>query len=74
MHYGADDPYAALFSEIEPIFKRYRGRPHWGKLNSLQASELKALYPEYTTFDNIRRQLDPHNRFLNPYLQSIFDA
>jgi len=74
VHCGAGDDYRAVLSDIEPIFKRYRGRPHWGKLNSATQAELRTLYPHFDTFNEIRKTLDPTGRFLNPHLQSLFNA
>lgn len=69
--YYAED-YKPFFKAVEPIFKKYNGRPHWGKLNTLNASELKAHYKHWDQFNDIRKQLDPKGKFLNPYLKSLF--
>lgn len=69
--YYAED-HRPLFEAIEPIFRRYGGRPHWGKLHSLEGRELAELYPHWEDFQDIRRQLDPEGRFLNPYLRQLF--
>jgi FAD-linked oxidoreductase len=65
------DDYKRLFAEIEPILRRHGGRPHWGKLHSLKARELKALYPRWRDAMNVRESLDPHGRFLNSYLREL---
>lgn len=74
VHAYYKDDYAFLFEVVEPILRRHGGRPHWGKLNSLQAADFQALYPRFRDAADIRRQLDPQGRFLNPYLKGIFDA
>jgi len=56
----------------EPIFRRYGGRPHWGKMHSLKAAELKKLYPRWDDAMAVRRDIDPHNRFVSPYMASLF--
>nr|WP_171500003.1 D-arabinono-1,4-lactone oxidase [Acinetobacter bereziniae] len=61
-----------LFDEIEPIFQHYRGRPHWGKMHNMRASQLQALYPKWDDFMQLRAQLDPTQKFLNPYLEKLF--
>jgi FAD-linked oxidoreductase len=61
-----------FFSVIEPIFRRHGGRPHWGKLHSLKARELAALYPRWREAGDVRRALDPQGRMLNDYLKGIF--
>ncbi|MDP1632955.1 MAG: D-arabinono-1,4-lactone oxidase [Caulobacter sp.] len=66
------DDYQFFFALIEPIFRRHGGRPHWGKLHSLKGADLAALYPHWTDFLEVRRELDPEGRLLNPYLKSLF--
>ena len=67
-------PYHAYFSHIEEIFKRYQGRPHWGKMHTRTAQELAALYPHWHDFRRVRAALDPSGVFLNDYLRALFDA
>jgi FAD-linked oxidoreductase len=63
--------YQAYFEAIETIFKKYNGRPHWGKLHTRTAAELRELYPAWDKFQAVRQQLDPTNFFLNDYLQNL---
>ena len=63
--------YRELFALLEPVFRKYQGRPHWGKLHTLQASELRVLYPRWETFLAVRRRVDPRARFLNPYARTL---
>lgn len=74
VHQYHRQPYAKLFAGVEDIFRRYQGRPHWGKLHTAQASELSALYPRWADFNKLRRDLDPTGKFLNPYLKELFGA
>ena len=74
VHCYHEDDYQFLFSDIEPIFRKYGGRPHWGKLNSLQAEDFAALYPQWENFKQMRQRLDPKERMLNPYLSRLFGA
>ncbi len=67
-------PYRSYFSHIEQIFRRYDGRPHWGKLHTRSADELAALYPRWHDFRRVRAELDPQGVFLNSYLRSLFDV
>lgn len=66
------DDYKFFFELIQPIFVRHGGRPHWGKLHDLKGSQLAALYPRWNDFLEIRRELDPDGRLLNPYLRELF--
>jgi FAD-linked oxidoreductase len=61
--------YRELFSVVEPIFWKHQGRPHWGKLHTLGAQELAALYPQWDAFQAVRRRLDPKGKFLNAHLR-----
>ncbi|MDA8353361.1 MAG: FAD-binding protein [Firmicutes bacterium] len=64
-------PYQAYFAAMEQIFLRYGGRPHWGKMHSLEGKDLARRYPRWDDFLRVRQQLDPEGRFLNPYLKRI---
>lgn len=61
-----------LFAAVEPVFHRFAGRPHWGKLHTLAAPALAALYPRWDDFLAVRRRADPRGRLLNPYLRTLF--
>ncbi|WP_233356195.1 D-arabinono-1,4-lactone oxidase [Henriciella aquimarina] len=74
VHAYHEDDYSFFFSEIEPIFRKAGGRPHWGKLHSLKAAQLSDVYPDFVTFCNVRNRLDPKGRFLTPYLRALFGA
>jgi FAD-linked oxidoreductase len=66
--------YQDYFHHIEEIFKRYQGRPHWGKMHTQTAESLAALYPRWHDFRRVRAALDPQGVFLNEYLRRLFDA
>jgi FAD-linked oxidoreductase len=72
VHRIFDEDFTPYFKTIEPIFRKYQGRPHWGKLNTLTQADFKALYPRWQDFAAVRRELDPEGRFLNPYLRELF--
>lgn len=72
VHAAVGEPYDYLTSEIGPIFRKYQGRPHWGKLHDLGAAPLAALYPRWRDFVALRRELDPKGRFLNAHLRKLF--
>lgn len=63
--------YKTYFDAMESIFKKYTGRPHWGKMHTLTASELSQLYPMWNKFQEIRTQLDPEGLFMNDYLKKL---
>jgi FAD/FMN-containing dehydrogenase len=65
----------ALFAEIEPIFWKYGGRPHWGKVHRLDATKLAVLYPRYwRDFQGVRQSLDPQGKMMNSHLTQLFEA
>lgn len=72
IHRTAAEDYRPYFDLIEPIFWKYGGRPHWGKVHSLGASELTKLYPRFEEFQAIRAALDPQGRMLNDHLRKVF--
>lgn len=71
VHQYHKQDYQALFNAIEPVFRRHQGRPHWGKLHTLGAKDLRATYPRFDEFLTVRRRVDPQGRFLNPYLRHM---
>jgi FAD-linked oxidoreductase len=72
VHRYFDEDFEPYFRTIEPIFRKYNGRPHWGKLNTLKAADFQAMYPRLNDFNTVRRELDPEGRFLNAYLADLF--
>ena len=72
VHRFYQEDYRAYFAAIEPIFRKYGGRPHWGKINTLAASDFAELYPHWDDFKRVREELDPAGKFLNTYLEQLF--
>lgn len=65
-------PHREYFGAMEAIFKKYNGRPHWGKMHNRTAADLKQLYPKWEDFQQLRRELDPTGLFLNEYMKELF--
>jgi FAD-linked oxidoreductase len=72
VHRDARFDYRPYFDIIEPIFWKYGGRPHWGKVHTLKHDQLAKLYPNFKDFLELREALDPTGRMLNPYLRGLF--
>ena len=72
VHRYFEEDFAPYFKTIEPILRKYHGRPHWGKLNTLGRSDFRKLYPRWDDFSRVRREFDPQGKFLNPYLTELF--
>jgi L-gulono-1,4-lactone dehydrogenase len=60
--------YLAAF---EAIVAEHDGRPHWGKLHSLGADRLAALYPRFAEVQRLRSRLDPQRVFSNDHLDRV---
>lgn len=71
VHQFNKQSHVPLFSAVESIFRRYGGRPHWGKLHTLTSADFAKLYPRWEAFQALRKRLDPDTKFLNAHLQSV---
>lgn len=72
VHQYADEDEVPYFAEIEPILRRFEGRPHWGKIHTLSARELSGLYPRWRDAVALRAETDSNGRLLNSHLRSLF--
>ena len=72
-HYFKID-HRRYFAAFESIAAEHRGRPHWGKLHTLGADQLRGLYPRFDHFAQIRHRLDPGRTFDNAYLRSVLGS
>jgi FAD-linked oxidoreductase len=68
--YWRADP-SAYFEAVEEICLEHGGRPHWGKLHTLDAAQLRERYPRFDDFVALRGRLDPDRRFANRYLDWV---
>lgn len=68
--YWRDDP-REYFEAVEQIMLGFDGRPHWGKMHTLDASILRERYPRFEDFTALRDRLDPQRLFANPYLDRV---
>jgi FAD-linked oxidoreductase len=64
-------PYRPYFDAMEAIFKKYNGRPHWGKMHTRTAADLRGLYPHWDDFQQARQTCDPQRVFTSPYVKTI---
>ena len=75
IHQYGDLDYKAPFAVLEPIFLKYGGRPHWGKLHTLNSQQLATLYPKHwQDFQELRRSLDPQAKLMNAHLKTLFGS
>jgi L-gulono-1,4-lactone dehydrogenase len=71
IHQYVGMPYEEYFALFESVAGAVGGRPHWGKMHSLDASVLRARYPRFDDFTALRARMDPEGKFLNPYLSRV---
>lgn len=65
------DAHREYFDGVEAIFRNHAGRPHWGKRHGARPPYLRRVYPRWDDFLQVRADLDPAGRFLNPHLRSV---
>ncbi|SFS08736.1 FAD-linked oxidoreductase [Microbacterium sp. cf046] len=68
--YWREDP-AEYFDAVEQIMLGFGGRPHWGKMHSLDAATVRDRYPRFDDFVALRDRLDPQRMFQNAYLERV---
>lgn len=64
------DAVTALLPAIEEALPA-SARPHWGKLFTLPADALKARYPRWDDFRDLRARRDPAGRFANGWIARL---
>ncbi|WP_248240441.1 D-arabinono-1,4-lactone oxidase [Microbacterium kunmingense] len=68
--YFREDP-TAYFTAVEEVMLAHGGRPHWGKLHSLDADALRRRYPRFDDFLAVCEEFDPEGLFRNAYLDRV---
>ena len=71
--YHREDP-TEYFAAVERIMMAHDGRPHWGKMHTRSAEDLRPAYPRFDDFLAVRDRLDPNRVFANPYLTTVLGA
>jgi len=56
-HNFADRDYKRYFALLEPIFLKYDGRPHWGKIHTLNKEQFANKYERWNDFKQLRNEL-----------------
>jgi L-gulonolactone oxidase len=59
------------FEAVETIMTELDGRPHWGKRHFQTAATLRARYPEWDRFQDVRARLDPSGLFGNAWTDRV---
>jgi FAD/FMN-containing dehydrogenase len=68
---GPGIDYWDFLRDTDAILRRYKSRPHWGKMHFLDTEDVTQLYPRADDFRALRRRLDPQGRFLNDHLRML---
>jgi len=71
IHEAAETPYENYFADAQAVFLNHGGRPHWGKIHYCSVDQLRAFYPEWEAFWDMRRRIDPGGIFLNDYMRKL---
>jgi FAD-linked oxidoreductase len=64
-------PHTEYFAAFEAIVNDVGGRPHWGKMHTLDAEVLRSRYPKFDDFLAVRRAVDPGGLFSNAYVDRV---
>ncbi|WP_434970102.1 D-arabinono-1,4-lactone oxidase [Microbacterium sp. bgisy207] len=71
--YWREDP-TEYFTAVEQIMLAHDGRPHWGKMHTLDAEALRVRYSRFDDFVTLRDRLDPQRAFQNAYLERVLGS
>jgi FAD-linked oxidoreductase len=71
VHQYVRSDYQAYFAAAQDIFTAHDGRPHWGKIHTLDASYFAERYAKFADFVAVRDRLDPRRTFSNAYLDRV---
>src|SRR5690606_29346472 len=67
--YFKDDFYGRYFKDMEQIFLKAGGRPHWGKMFFAQKDDFAAMYPNLVSVNDLRKTFDPDGLLLTSTLK-----
>ncbi len=65
------DAVAAVVPEIEAALRPLDARPHWGKVFTSDAADLRRVYPRLEEFAAVVGRWDPAGRFENDFLRRV---
>ena len=60
-----------LLPAVERALAPFDARPHWGKLFTMDGTDVRRHYPRLPDFVDLARQLDPAGRFRNAFLDDL---
>ncbi|WIB31980.1 D-arabinono-1,4-lactone oxidase [Curtobacterium sp. MCSS17_005] len=62
---------AALLPDLESRLAAFDGRPHWGKMSSLDHAAIAALYPRLADFRDLVARADPERTFASAFGERV---
>ncbi|MDO3698283.1 FAD-binding protein [Curtobacterium flaccumfaciens] len=62
---------AALLPDLESRLAAFNGRPHWGKMSSLDHAAIAALYPRLADFRDLVARADPERTFASAFGERV---
>ncbi|MGH3626526.1 MAG: D-arabinono-1,4-lactone oxidase, partial [Sciscionella sp.] len=71
VHVYRGEPHDSYFGAVESIMNSLDGRPHWGKLHTRRADDLRGRYRRFDEFVALRDKVDPSGRFSNDNLDRV---
>ncbi|BBH66389.1 putative xylitol oxidase [Actinoplanes sp. OR16] len=60
-----------VVADLERALAPFAARPHWGKIFTTPAADLRAAYPHFSDFAALVRRFDPTAKFTNDWLSSL---
>ncbi|MFE0444728.1 FAD-binding protein [Streptomyces fungicidicus] len=60
-----------VVARVEEALAPFDPRPHWGKVFTTPAAELRARYPRLDDFRNCVEHLDPRRKFTNAFVRDV---
>jgi xylitol oxidase len=62
---------AALLPDLESRLAAFDGRPHWGKMSSLDHAAIAGLYPRLAEFRDLVARADPERTFASAFGERV---
>lgn len=69
-----EDEVREVLVDLEAALAEFGARPHWGKVFTAGAEQIRPLYPRFDAFLDLRDRLDPEGRFRNDYTDRVIDG
>jgi alditol oxidase len=64
-------PVLEAVAAVETVLAPFAARPHWGKVWTLPLESVRANYPRFEDFVELRDRWDPERKFANRYVDAL---